>query len=150
MQYGSGQNCIGTEAPERRSTTREKRSEKQGSARTFETIESTGSGPLTFDCRPMLAIGVPKPPLALAEDCDFEVGRLPMRCDHRSWRLKLVSRQGTNVSGWLPGKLGQMPSDVSGFEILLEGEVIVGNGSVESFKAIRARPNSLTMARLRR
>ena len=98
----------------------------------------------------MLAIGVPKPPLALAEDCDFEVGRLPMRCDHRSWRLKLVSRQGTNVSGWLPGKLGQMPSDVSGFEILLEGEVIVGNGSVESFKAIRARPNSLTMARLRR
>jgi ATP-dependent DNA ligase len=73
-----------------------------------------------------------------------------MQCDHRSWRLKLVSRQGTNVFGWFPGKLGQMPSDVSGFEILLEGEVIVGNGSVESFKAIRARPNSLTMARLRR
>jgi ATP-dependent DNA ligase len=50
-------------------------------------------------------------------------------------RLKLVSRQGTNVSGWFP-ELGQMPSDVSGSEMLLDGEVIVGNGSF----ALRAPP----------
>jgi hypothetical protein len=72
MQYGGRSNCVGTEAPEN--------GQKQGSARTFETIENTGSGPLTltFDYRPMLAVGLPKPPLA--ENFDFEVGRFRYRC----------------------------------------------------------------------
>jgi hypothetical protein len=109
--------------------------QKQGSARTFETIENTGSGPLTFDYRPMLAVGVPKPPLA--ENFDFEVGRLPMRCDHRSQSIE-TREPGTNVPGWFP-ELGQMPSDVSGSEMQLDGEVIVGNGSVESFNVLLRR-----------
>jgi ATP-dependent DNA ligase len=57
----------------------------------------------------MLAVGLPKPPLA--ENFDFEVGRLPI----------------------------QMSSDVSGSAMLLDGEVIVGNGSVESFNVLLRR-----------
>jgi len=79
------------------------------SGRRHFSIENTGSGPLTFDYRPMLAVGLPKPPLA--ENFDFEVGRLPI----------------------------QMSSDVSGSAMLLDGEVIVGNGSVESFNVLLRR-----------
>jgi bifunctional non-homologous end joining protein LigD len=67
--------------------------------------------------------------------------------------LRLISRQGRNFSSWFP-ELAELPSDVASADALLDGEVIVGNGSIESFNILlrRARlrgrptPNALPVS----
>jgi bifunctional non-homologous end joining protein LigD len=101
----------------------------------------------------MLAVGTSKPPLA--KGFDFEIKFDGFRCGAiiEAGRLKLVSRQGTNFTGWFP-ELADMTADVAGSEVLLDGEVIAGNGSIESFNILlrrarlrgRSTPNALPVS----
>src|SRR5450755_4513113 len=68
-------------------------------------------------------------------------------------RLRLISRQGTNFSSWFP-ELADLPADVSSADALLDGEIIAGNGSIESFNILlrrarlrgRTTPNALPVS----
>jgi bifunctional non-homologous end joining protein LigD len=86
----------------------------------------------------MLAVDAPKPPRG--GHFDFEVKFDGFRCGAviESGRLRLISRQGTNFSSWFP-ELAELPSDVSSADALLDGEIIAGNGSIESFNILLRR-----------
>src|ERR1035438_5996369 len=97
----------------------------------------------------MLAIGVPKPPLALAEDCDFEVGRLPSSAV-RSSKLAIETREPARHKRlWLVSRKAR--TDAVGCFLASKccsrGEVIVGKLSWEKdwsnrSTRLRARPCS--------
>jgi ATP-dependent DNA ligase len=86
----------------------------------------------------MLAVDVQKP--TRRDHFDFEVKFDGFRCGAviESGRVRLLSRQGTNLSPWFP-ELASLPADVAGTDALLDGEIIVGSGSVESFNALLKR-----------
>jgi bifunctional non-homologous end joining protein LigD len=86
----------------------------------------------------MLAVDAPKPPRAVG--FDFEIKFDGFRCGAtiEHGHLRLMSRQGTNFSHWFP-ELANLPSDVASTEALLDGEVIAGDGSVESFNILLRR-----------
>jgi bifunctional non-homologous end joining protein LigD len=88
--------------------------------------------------QPMLAVSVQKP--TRRDHFDFEVKFDGFRCGAviESGHVRLVSRQGTNLSPWFP-ELASLPADVAGTDALLDGEIIVGSGSVESFNALLKR-----------
>jgi bifunctional non-homologous end joining protein LigD len=91
-----------------------------------------------LDYRPMLAIDAPKPPKG--DHFDFEVKFDGFRCGAiiEAGRLRLMSRQGTNFTGWFP-ELADLASGVASAEALLDGEVIAGAGDVESFNTLLRR-----------
>jgi ATP-dependent DNA ligase len=53
----------------------------------------------------------------------------------------LISRQGANFSSWFP-ELAELPTDVASADALLDGEIIAGNGSIESFNILLRRARS--------
>jgi bifunctional non-homologous end joining protein LigD len=89
----------------------------------------------------MLAVDAPTPPRA--GNFDFEIKFDGFRCGAmiESGRLRLISRQGTNFSSWFP-ELADLPADVSSADALLDGEIIAGNGSIESFNILLRRARS--------
>jgi bifunctional non-homologous end joining protein LigD len=101
----------------------------------------------------MLAVDAPKPPRAVG--FDFEIKFDGFRCGAiiEAGRLRLISRQGTNFSSWFP-ELADLPADVSSADALLDGEIIAGNGSIESFNILlrrarlrgRSTPNTLPVS----
>jgi ATP-dependent DNA ligase len=86
----------------------------------------------------MLAVDAPKPPKG--EHFDFEIKFDGFRCGAiiEFGRLRLIGRQATNFGPWFP-ELADMPADVSSADALLDGEVIAGNGSIESFNILLRR-----------
>src|SRR5450631_3825129 len=103
----------------------------------FRDMTSQG-GSAILEYRPMLAVDAPKPPKG--DHFDFEVKFDGFRCGAKieQGRLRLISRQGTNFSSWFP-ELAELPSDVASVDTLLDGEVIAGNGSIESFNILLRR-----------
>jgi bifunctional non-homologous end joining protein LigD len=103
--------------------------------------------------QPMLAVDVQRPPRG--GHFDFEVKFDGFRCGAmiEGGRLKLLSRNGANMLPWFP-ELADLPADVAATEALLDGEIIVGAGSVESFNALlkrarlrgRSTPNTLPVS----
>jgi bifunctional non-homologous end joining protein LigD len=86
----------------------------------------------------MLATNAPKPPRA--GTFDFEIKWDGFRCGAmiEQGRLRLISRQGTNFTSWFP-EIADLASGVASTDALLDGEVIVGAGDVESFNSLLRR-----------
>ncbi len=86
----------------------------------------------------MLATDTPQPPRG--QHFDFEIKFDGFRCGLflENGCMRLLSRQGTNLTSWFP-ELAEIAADVAGTNALLDGEIIIGSGSVESFNILLRR-----------
>ncbi len=86
----------------------------------------------------MLATNAQQPPRGA--HFDFEIKFDGFRCGLfiEDGAMRLVSRQGTNFTSWFP-ELAGIVVDVACTNALLDGEIIVGSGSVESFNILLRR-----------
>ena len=86
----------------------------------------------------MLAYDVASPPVGA--DFDFEIKFDGFRCGLiiGSGIAKLISRQGKIITGWFP-ELAELPTRIAAEAVLLDGEIISGDGGTESFNHLLRR-----------